>query len=121
MNGKVEAKSRYVRSWHTLCWPMDNLGRRFLSLLADAAQRKSRTRPEPDPGLLCSPWIKVSGYSARLPRSTGGGGGGSGGAGQTLVARITEPSGQVWVGGAAGGGGGSGGGGGGGGATPPKL
>src|SRR5437870_5362926 len=59
------------------------------------------------------------------PRSGAGvgGGGGGGSAGQTPVARITEPSGHVCVGSGGGGGGRATGGGGGGGAarSPPKA
>ena len=45
---------------------------------------------------------ELSAYWPRSPRSTGGGGGGGGGgAGQALVARITDPSGQVCVAGPA--------------------
>src|SRR5687768_285137 len=51
--------------------------------------------------------VRVIG-SADHPRwpELGGGGGGGGGGGHMSVARITDPSGQVWVAGGAGGGGG---------------
>jgi len=87
----------------------------LLAALARAIRDCGRDREQPGRSLLRtkkgpafppSPLFLDRPYQPRSGAG-GGGGGGGGGAGHTSVARITLPSGQVWVaGGGAGGGGG---------------
>ena len=95
-----------------------------LWLTGHSYESESRTKINAWSGTLGrSELSEADAYRPRSPRSTGGGGGGGGGAGHALVAKITEPSGQVCVagGGATGGGGGGEGATGAGAAAEPKL